>query len=58
VKNSIKQWHEKLQRDGCLCIAKRAISTINREMLRRVWAEMDYRLDVCRVTKGGHMEHL
>jgi hypothetical protein len=24
VKNSIKQWYEKSQRDGCLCIAKRA----------------------------------
>jgi hypothetical protein len=23
IKNSIKQWYEKLQRDGCLCIAKR-----------------------------------
>jgi hypothetical protein len=52
AKNRIKQLYEKLQRDGCLCIAKRAIS------LRRVWAKMDYRLDVCRVTKGGHMEHL
>jgi hypothetical protein len=29
------------------------ISRIDREMLWRVWAEMDYRLDVCRVTKGG-----
>jgi hypothetical protein len=27
-------------------------------MLRRVWAEMDYRLDACRVTKCGHIEHL
>jgi hypothetical protein len=24
VKNSMKQWYEKFQRDGCLCIAKRA----------------------------------
>jgi hypothetical protein len=35
-----------------------AISRIDREMLRRVWAEIDYRLDVYRVTKGGHIEHL
>jgi hypothetical protein len=35
-----------------------AISIIDREMLRLVWAEMDYRLDVCRVTKGEHIEHL
>jgi hypothetical protein len=33
-----------------------AISRIDHEMMRRVWAEMDYRLDICRVTKGGHTE--
>jgi hypothetical protein len=54
VKNSIWQWYEKFQRYGCLCIAR-----IESEMLRRrVWAEMDYRLYVCRVTNGGHIEHL
>jgi hypothetical protein len=24
----------------------------------RVWTEMDYRLDICRVTKGAHIESL
>ena len=33
-----------------------AISEINRDMLQRVWAEMDYRLDVCRVAKDGHTD--
>jgi len=28
------------------------------DMLTRVWNEMDYRIDVCRITKGGHIEHL
>jgi hypothetical protein len=23
-----------------------------------VWQELDYRIDTCRVTKGGHIEHL
>jgi hypothetical protein len=23
-----------------------------------VWQELDYRTDICRVTKGGHIEHL
>jgi hypothetical protein len=23
-----------------------------------VWQELDYRIDICLVTKGGHMEHL
>jgi hypothetical protein len=30
-----------------------AISEIDRDMLQGVWAEMCYRLDVCRVMKGG-----
>ena len=35
-----------------------AISDIERDMLQRVWAEMDYRREVCCVTKGGHIQHL
>jgi hypothetical protein len=27
-------------------------------MLTRVWDEMDYPIDVCRISKGGHIEHL
>jgi len=23
-----------------------------------VWQELDYRIDICRVSKGGHIEHL
>ena len=34
-----------------------AISEIQRDMLQRVWAEVDYQLDVCSVTNGGHIEH-
>jgi hypothetical protein len=35
-----------------------AVAAINRQMLQRVWQELDYRIDICRVTKGGHIEHL
>jgi hypothetical protein len=35
-----------------------AIAAIDHGMLQRVWEELDYRLDVCRVTKGAHIEHL
>jgi hypothetical protein len=31
---------------------------VDRDMLTRVWNEMDYRIDVCRITKGGHIEPL
>jgi hypothetical protein len=28
------------------------------QMLQRVWQELDYRIDICRITNGGHIEHL
>jgi len=27
-------------------------------MLYTVWNELDYRVDVCRITNGAHVEHL
>jgi len=27
-------------------------------VLQTVWNELDYRVDVCRITKGAHIEHL
>ena len=35
-----------------------AIETITADMLQTVWNELDYRADVCRITKGAHIEHL
>lgn len=35
-----------------------AFATIDRDMLKRVWEEFDFRLDICRITKGSHIEHL
>ena len=39
------------------------VSTVNTchtrvNMLTRVWQELEYRIDVCRFTRGAHMEHL
>ena len=34
-----------------------AIETITADMLQ-TWNELDYRVDVCRITKGAHIEHL
>jgi hypothetical protein len=31
---------------------------INAPMLTRVWQELEYRIDVCRVTRGAHIQHL
>ena len=35
-----------------------AIETITADMLQTVWNELDYRVDVCRITNGAHIEHL
>jgi hypothetical protein len=35
-----------------------AVADIDSEMLQHVWQELDYRIDVCHVTKGGYIEHL
>jgi len=35
-----------------------AIATITADMLQTVWNELDYRINVCRIRKGAHIEHL
>ena len=35
-----------------------ATETITADMLQTVWNELDYRVDVCRITKGAHIEHM
>jgi hypothetical protein len=33
-----------------------AVKNIKAPMLTRVWQELEYRIDVCRVTRGAHIE--
>jgi hypothetical protein len=35
-----------------------AVAAIDRQMLQRVWRELDYKIDICCVTKSGHIGHL
>jgi hypothetical protein len=35
-----------------------AIETTDRNMSERLWDELDYRLDICRVMNGAHIELL
>ena len=35
-----------------------AIETFTADILQTVWNELDYRVDVCRITKGVHIENL
>ena len=62
--NSFRRWYVQIQETGCVCIPelkvriRTAIETITADMLQTVWNELDYRVDVCRVTKGAHTEQL
>jgi len=49
--NTIRAWYKQFTETGCLCKQKAS-------MLTRVWQELEYRIDVCRVTRGAHIEHL
>jgi hypothetical protein len=33
-----------------------AVNSITPDMLQRVWSELDYRIDVCRVAGGAHID--
>jgi hypothetical protein len=35
-----------------------AVAAIDCQILQRVWQEVDNWIDICRVTKVGHIEHL
>jgi hypothetical protein len=34
-----------------------AEKNIDASILKRVWQQIEYRTDVCRVTRGAHIEH-
>jgi hypothetical protein len=35
-----------------------AVKNIDAPMLTRVWQDVEYRISVCHVTRGAHIEHL
>jgi hypothetical protein len=35
-----------------------AVAAIDCQILQRVWQEIDYRIDICHITKFGYIEHL
>jgi hypothetical protein len=35
-----------------------AVKNIDAHMLTRVWQELEYRFDVCRVTRDAHIEYI
>lgn len=34
------------------------LESLTKDILSRVWQELEYRIDICRVTGGAHIEHL
>ena len=35
-----------------------AVATLDADMIHRIWDEISYRWDICRVTLENHVEHL
>ena len=60
--NSVKNHHLTIPFEGGMHSFKRqgacVKETITADMLQTVWNELDYRVDVCRITDGAHIEHL
>ena len=62
--NTIRRWYAQFQETGCVCTLelkeriRTATETITADMLQTAWNELDYRVDVCRITKGARIEHL
>jgi len=62
--NSIRMWYAQFQETGCVCIpelqvrVRTAIETITADMLQTVRNELDYLVDVCKITKGAQIENL
>jgi len=48
---TIRAWCKQYTETGCLCKQKTP-------MLTRVWQELEYRIEVCSVIRGAHIEHL
>ena len=58
--NSIRRWYAQFQERGCGCIPelKVRIRTAIETIITDMGNELDYRADVCRITKGAYIEYL
>ena len=48
---TIRVWYKQFTETGCLCKQKSSGRALTAE-------ELEYRINVCRVTRGAHIEHL
>ena len=62
TEKTISAWYKHFTETGCLADLKAriiaAVKNIDAAMLRHVWKELEYLIDVCRVTRGAHIENL
>jgi hypothetical protein len=35
-----------------------AVTAVDHQMLQCAWQELDYSIDICRNSKGGHIQHV
>ena len=49
--NTIRAWYKQITGTGCLCEQQASCRPLIAE-------ELEYRIDVCRVTRAAHIEHL
>ncbi|GFX18477.1 DUF4817 domain-containing protein [Trichonephila clavipes] len=63
--NNIRKGYHQFETIGCLCKGKITTSskidrlyTLNSQTTCKVWNELAYQLDVCRVTNETRIEHL
>jgi hypothetical protein len=54
----MKLYFQAFFRDASALDITTAVASVDEDMLRSVWTELVYRIDICRVTKGSHTEHL
>jgi len=54
TRQCIYDWSKKFQETGCLSKGKSS----GRPPVSEETVELDYRIAICRVTKGSHIEHL
>jgi hypothetical protein len=51
---TIRAWYKQFTETGCLCKQKSS----GRPLTAEDDVELEYRIDVCRVTRGAQIEHL
>ncbi|KAJ4443739.1 hypothetical protein ANN_05517 [Periplaneta americana] len=54
IEFGVDQWSERLELHHRITAA---VAIINCDMLERVREKMNYRIDICRISEGGNIEH-